>query len=281
MYSIIILTHNKAAYTRQCLESILRGDCSRVEVIVVDNGSTDDTRALLAEMTGRFAAGGGCLRVILNERNVGCSTGRNMGLAAATGEYIVFLDNDTIIPDPAWLDKMAAVLGQHERARLVGPKICYPFPPYRIQCAGVGISRTGRVQFRGRGELPDDPRFARTEPVQALISACMMFDAALPREIGGLDEAFNPIEYEDLDFCYRARARGYQAIYTPDPVVYHWESITSEGTPALPNKYLIIKHGLLFKERWRHMFANENGPPDEETRWKKIEVPSLEGVRQR
>jgi len=281
LVSIIILAHNKAAYTRACLRSILDAGVRDVEVIVLDNGSTDETPDVLEGFVPAFRRAGGDLRILRRETNIGCCTARNQCMEAAGGRYYVFLDNDTLIVDPRWLDKMAAVLEEAPENRIVGPKICYPFKPHWIQCAGVGISRTGRVQFRGRGEPADDPRFARKEEVQAVISACMMFDADLPREIGGLDEAFNPIQYEDLDFCYRARERGGRVLYTPDPVVHHWESITSDGTPALPNTYLIIKHGLLFKQRWRHRFEKEDGPPDEATRWRTIEMPSLEGRRKR
>jgi GT2 family glycosyltransferase len=279
VYSIIVLAHNKAVYTRPCLESLLTAGIRGVEVIVLDNGSTDETPQVLKELAPRFRAAGGELVTLRHDRNIGCSTARNECMAVARGDHIVFLDNDTVVRDPNWLQKMSRVLQEERLARIVGPKICYPFEPYWIQCAGVGISRTGRVQFRGRGDPQDDPRFNRREEVQALISACMMFDANLPREIGGLDEAYNPIQYEDLDLCYRARSRGYRVIYTPDVVVYHWESITSDGTPTLPNKYLVVKHGLIFKERWRHMFENEDGPSDDETRWKVIEMPSLEGRR--
>ena len=62
---------------------------------------------------------------------------------------------------------------------------------------------------------------------------------------------------------------------------HHWESITSEGTPQLPNTYLIIKHGLLFKERWRHAFSREDGPPDRECVWTPITMPGPDGERTR
>ena len=281
MCSIIVLAHNKAVYTRACLESLLQAGVTGVQMIVLDNGSTDETSALIAEMSSRFRAAGAQFVSIRHEQNVGCCTARNECVSKAKGDYVVFLDNDTIVRDGAWLAKMESALKREPRARIVQPKICYPSEPHLIQCAGVAISRTGRVQFRGRGEPQEDPRFNRTEEVQGAISACFMFDGQLPKEIGGLDEIFNPIQYEDLDFCYRARSRGYRVIYTPDPVVYHWESITSDGTPALPNTYLIIKHGMIFKKRWRHMFEKENGPPDEQTQWKVIEMPSLEGRRKR
>ncbi len=279
MYSIIILAYNKSPYTRACLESLLATGVKDVQVVALDNGSTDDTPDVFKDLAPRFSESGGELLTIRHEHNIGCSTARNECLELADGQFIVFLDNDMLVWDPLWLRKMSRVLKKERNARIVGPKICYPFEPRRIQCAGVGISRSGRVQFRGRGEPRESRQFAKREEVQAVISACMMFDAALPKEIGGLDEVFNPIQYEDLDFCYRARSKGYRIIYTPDPEVYHWESITSEGTTSLPNKYLIIKHGAIFKKRWRHMFEKEHGPSEDETRWKVIEMPSPDGRR--
>ncbi len=281
MVSIVVLCHNKAAYTRACLESVLRTRPAEFELVVGENGSTDETPQLLEEISRRAAALGVGMRVMHNGANVGCSTARNAAVAVARGEEIVFLDNDTVIPDPAWLAKLRGALNSDPKAAIVGPKLCYPFEPHLIQCAGVGISRTGRVQFRGRGCPQEDPRFSKVEEVQTLISACFMFRRSLYDEIGGLDEAFNPIQYEDFDFCYRARSRGWKALYTPSPVIYHWESITSDGSPTIPNRYVIIKHGMLFKQRWRHMFEKENGPSDEETRWEVIEMPSLHGRRRR
>ena len=279
MFTIVILTHNKSEYTKRCLESILATTGTPFEVVVLENGSTDATPQMLAEMKGGYEAAGEGFQVRLNGRNVGCSTARNMGMEMAAGKYIVFLDNDTIVADPAWLAKLAAPMEKDATVRVTAPKMTYPFPPHRIQCAGVGISRAGRVAFLGRGEARDDPRFNVQKEVQCVISACMMFPKALAEEIGGLDEAFNPIQFEDLDFCYRARAKGYKVVYVPTVEVHHWESITSDGTPALPNRYLIIKHGLLFKQRWQHMFEKEDGPSEEETRWRQIEVPSLGGFR--
>jgi GT2 family glycosyltransferase len=281
MVSIVLLSHNKAAYTRECLRSLLETRPTGFEIVSLDNGSTDETPALIAEFADRARPLGIGFQAIRFDRNLGCSTARNQAVASSTGEEIVFLDNDTLLPDPTWLVKLRNVLESDPRIALVGPKICYPFEPHPIQCAGVGVSRSGRVQFRGRGEPADDPRYAKIEEVQALISACFIFRRQLVDEIGGLDEAFNPIQYEDFDFCYRARSRGYRVVYAPDPVVYHWESITSDGTRDIPNRYVIIKNGMLFKKRWRRMFEKENGPSDEETRWKSIEMPSLKGRRRR
>ncbi|NOZ21937.1 MAG: glycosyltransferase family 2 protein [Planctomycetes bacterium] len=278
-FSIIILTRDKADYTEACLKSLLTTEGGDYEVVIVDNGSTDRTLDLLESMKAEFAGAGSRLRVIAKGENVGCCTGRNEGVAAAAGEYIVFLDNDTMVKDVDWLVRLREVLDSDPQIQIVGPKITYPFEPHWIQCAGAAISKTGRVQFRGRGESRDTPEFNVQRDVQCLISAGFMFPKELFDVIGGLDEAFNPIEFEDFDFCYRARSRGYRVVYVPSVEIHHWESITSDGTPSLPNTYLIIKHGMLFKKRWRHVFEQEDGPPDSETKWKKIEMPSLHGRR--
>lgn len=279
--SVVILTLNKRDYTRACLASLLRTQGVEVEAVVVDNGSTDGTPALLAEMKRLFADRGWPLRIHANGENVGCCTARNQGLDMAYGDYVAFLDNDTIITDPLWAELLIGVIESNEKAALVGPKLVYPVEPHLIQCAGVGVSQSGRVQFRGRGATRDTPEFDRPRECQGLISACFLFPYWLYEEIGGMDEVFNPIEYEDLDFCYRARSAGYGVFYEPSVEVEHWESVTSEGTESLPNTYLIIKHGLIFKERWRSMFEHEGGPSDEECRWRRLTVPSLGGPRER
>jgi len=281
LVSVIVLTHNKEKYTRATLESLLPTEGVGLELIVVDNGSTDGTLALLDGLAPEFAERGHALRTRLNETNVGCCTARNQGLDMAAGEYCVFLDNDVMATSPDWAERLIATLEAEPRAAIVGPKLVYPVPPHLIQCAGVGISRSGRVQFRGRGRARDDAEFGERREVQALISACFLFRRSLYEEIGGLDEAFNPIEFEDLDFCYRARAAGGRCIYEPTVEMHHWESITSEGTPQLPNAYLIVKHGMLFKDRWRHMFEAEDGPADEECRWVPMDLEGLEGKRTR
>jgi GT2 family glycosyltransferase len=134
----------------------------------------------------------------------------------------------------------------------------------------VGISRTGRVFFRGRGESRTLPEWNRREEVQCLISACWMMKRAPFEAAGGFDEAFNPVEFEDFDLIYRMREAGGRVYYVPEVEMYHFESVTTQGTAALPNTYLIVRNGLLFKKRWRHLFGKEHGPPDERCRWRSV-----------
>jgi GT2 family glycosyltransferase len=276
--SVITLTHNKLEYTQRCLASWLDTRFDSWELVVVDNGSEDGTQAWLQQFQAQAARRGVPVQLIFNDGNIGCSTSRNQGIESARGSLLVFIDNDVALRSRNWLTCLSHRLEADPSCGIVGPKLVYPFPPHAIQCAGAAVSPSGRVQFRGRGEPRNDVRFAQAENVQCLISACFMFPRRLVERIGGLDEAFNPVEYEDIDFCYRARENGYTVLYEPAAEMYHFESVTTAGTRALPNTYLIIRHGLLFKKRWQHMFSNENGPSDQETRWRAVATHPLSDI---
>ena len=279
LISVVTLTHNKLEYTSLCLTSLLATNYSPWELVVVDNGSTDGTREWLESFAQTAKDAGVTLKTVLNDDNIGCSTARNAGGEAASAGKIVFMDNDVGLRSTDWLSILSDQLDDDERNAVVGPKIVYPFEPYDIQCAGVAISPSGRVQFRGRGSSRLTAEFTEAKEMQCLISACFMVRRAAFEEANGFDADFNPVEYEDFDLCYRIRSNGYRILYEPSVEMYHFESVTTNGTPSLPNTYIIIKHGLKFKKRWRHMFENENGPPDSETKWLKMPARKLADFR--
>ena len=270
MISIIVPAFNKSDQTRRCLDSLLTSEGTDWELTVVDNGSTDDTVAVLAEMVDKYDRAVPALNIIRNDHNAGAVTARNQAIEETSGDYLVFLDNDMIVGDPAWPRKLRAVLDSDEKIGIVVPKLVFPFDPSMIQCAGCAVSPTGRVQFMGRGDKADDPRFDRRKEIQCGISACMMLKRSVVDELGPLDEVYNPVQFEDIDYCYRARSKGYRVMYEPVVTMLHDESTTTAGSASLNNRYLVIKHGMIFKERWRHMFETEDGPPDSEIQWKAI-----------
>lgn len=280
LVSVVTLTHNKLEYTRRCLDSLLRTAYSPWELLVVDNGSTDGTREWLGTFSATARKSGVNVTVINNNRNIGCSTARNQGAERAAGKNIVFIDNDVALRSRTWLSGLCACLDRHPGAGIAGPKLVYPFPPHAIQCAGAAVSPSGRIQFVGRGEMRDDPRFNAEKEMQCLISACFMVRRSVMDDTGGFDEAFNPVEFEDIDLCYNARSKHYSIFYAPTVEMYHFESVTTTGTPKLANTYLIIKHGLLFKKRWSHMFSTENGPADSETKWRQVAACPLSEVKE-
>jgi len=269
--SVIVVSYNKLPYTRLCLESMLAGDPAPDQIVVIDNGSRDGSVDFLAgEFAGQAEAAGCSYALIANEGNAGACTARNQGLERVTGEYVAFCDNDLAVRSSDWLAVLAGTLDRVPSVGIVGPKLLFPYEPFRIECAGVGISQTGRVQYFGRGEARDAEQHCTPRPVQCLTSACWLMRRELPERIGNLDEVFNPAQFEDFDYCYRAREAGWEVYYQPGAEMYHFENVTTDGSQDVNFPYVTIKNGRVFKERWRRMFSDEDGPADEDCRWEKI-----------
>lgn len=273
-YSLISLSFNKLGTTSRCLAAVIgKSDLPRgeTELIVVDNGSTDGSGAWLAEdLAGICARHGIRYHLIRNASNVGCSTARNQALAIAEGDYVVFLDNDVEPAVPDWIERLRDRIESAGDIGMVGAKMLYPPPSRLIQCAGVGVSKRGHVCFYGRGETDDDPRFSSPREVQTLISACLMIRASLYRDHGGFDEGYNPVQYEDFDLCYRFRSHGWKAWYEPAARMYHHESTTTAGSPSIRNAAVVVRNGLRFQRAWKDLFSREDGPSEEECRWRRL-----------
>jgi GT2 family glycosyltransferase len=276
--SVVILSHNKIDYTRTCIHSLLGTDYPDWELIIIDNGSTDGTVEWLNTFRKEAKNDNIHVKLILNSGNIGCSTARNQGIEAAAGELIAFCDNDIALRNRNWLRVMSEDL-QAPDIGMVGPKIIFPFEPFNIQCAGAAVTPSGRVQFIGRGENRDNPLFNDRKEVQCLISACCMVKKSVLEKVGGFDEIFNPVEYEDIDLCYRIRSHGFKILYNPAVEMYHFENVTTEGTENLPNTYLIVKHSMIFKKRWKQMFEKEQGPLEEAAKWRKIPARRLADIK--
>jgi len=270
LVSVIVLAHNKAQHTRYCLHGLLKSTYRNLEIVAVDNGSTDATPALFATFGKDARAAAVEFRPMRFEENVGAVTGRNRALEVAEGDYVVFLDNDVVVRTRSWLERLMGALEADKGLGIVGPKLVYPFPPYLIQFAGGAVTPTGWVHFLGRGEPREAPEFNTPREVQCLISACWMMPRALYEHLGPLDEGFNPVQFEDIDYCYRARHAGYRILYLPSVEMYHFENVTSGDTPSINYTYVTIKNGMRFKKKWRFMFEGEGGPPDSQFAWKEI-----------
>lgn len=218
-YSIIIPVFNKAAFTKQCLDTLqptLAG-AGDGEVIVIDNASSDETPELLKSYPW--------ITVISNEKNLGFAGANNQGARAARGEYLVLLNNDTQ-GFPGWLAAMLRT-AQEPGVGAVGAKLL--FPDDTVQHGGVAFSgipygpqRVGPFHFDYL--VPsDDPEVSRQRDLQAVTGACLLTPRALYLELGGLDEAYWN-GYEDVDYCLKVRERGLRVVYEPQAVLYHFES---------------------------------------------------------
>jgi GT2 family glycosyltransferase len=278
LVSVLVLAHNKVEHTRRCFDGLLATPYRPLEILAVDNGSTEPMPALFAEFAPKAAAAGLAFRPTRHETNLGAVTGRNLALRDARGDYVVFLDNDVVPRTRPWVERLRAELESGRRLGLVGPKLIYPFPPFLIQFAGGAVTPTGWVQFCGRGEPREAPQWNAPRDVQCLISACWMMPRRLVDELGPLDEQFNPLQFEDIDYCYRARHAGYRVRYLPSVEMYHFENVTSGDTPSINYTYVTIKNGMKFKRKWNFMFEAEGGPPDREVRWREIEKHDLREI---
>ncbi len=279
MISLIVLHHDKAEYSRACMESLLLSSARPLEVINIDNGSRDDTPRVLEEWSQAARSAGIETQSQRFETNAGAIVGRNTALQMARGEYIVFLDNDTLVAQRDWLETLRLFLDADEQRAIVAPKMIFPWQPFDIECCGCGVSSRGRIQYIGRG----DARDSLTEPfrVQCAISACWMMPRRWSERIGLLDEIYSPVQYEDLDLCYRAREMGGQVWALPSVEVFHFEHTTTSKSDDINFKYVTTKNGVTFKRRWSNVFQTESGPTEEESAWKMLNRLGIQDVNWR
>ncbi len=270
--SLVMLAHNQAAVTRRTLEALLQSTYADVEAVLVDNGSTDGTPEVLSAFERDAASRGWHVRRIGFPENVGAVAGRNAALEVLSGGQVVFLDNDVVIGRRSWLEILREELAR-DGVGIVGPQIRFAQWPDRLQCAGCEVTENGFVVFRGRGETASDPAWNEERFVPALISACWMMRREVVRALGPLDMRFHPVQYEDIDYCYRARAAGWRVLYSPRCHVYHLENVTTDGAPEMRYRYRTLKNGRAFREKWAETIAAGEGPPDAAAEWTPLPKP--------
>ncbi len=212
LVSVIVVNWNGAAYVSECLASLARQTYSELELIVVDNGSTDDSLAVLR------GAANNRLTVIEAGRNLGFAGGNNLGIRAARGAYVALLNNDAVA-EPGWIEALARTAGADPRVGMCASKIYLAGQPGLLDGAGLLISADGIGRGRGRLE-PDGPAFTREEDVLLPSGCAALYRRTMLDEIGLFDEQF--FAYcEDSDLGLRARIAGWRCRFVPDAVVYH------------------------------------------------------------
>ena len=248
--SIIIPIHGKLPYTLACLRSIARhGAAAPFETIVVDDASPDDSATRLAPLNG--------LRLLRNARNLGFVGSCNAGAAAARGEFLLFLNNDTQVT-PGWLDRLLDCFAEEPGCGIAGSRLAYP--DGRLQEAGGLVYADGSTWNVGRFEPRDDPRHLHRRDADYVSGAALMVDAALFRSIGGFDERYAPAYCEDLDLAFAVRAANRRVIYQPESLVVHCEGISSGLDPfAGVKRYQTINHAK-FVEKWRDALRRQPPP---------------------
>ncbi len=250
--SIVIPVYNKFSYTDTCLRS-LSADISKldVEIIVVDDCSTDaETWQNLSEISG--------IRAIKNPQNLGFIGACNAGAAAAKGEFLVFLNNDTAV-QAGWLDALIATFGARPDAGLVGAKLVYP--DGRLQESGGIIFNDGSGWNYGRFSDPNDPQYGFVREADYCSGAAIALRKSLFDQFGGFDTLYAPAYYEDTDLAFKVRQEGLKCYVQPASLVVHFEGISS-GTDLSSGikRYQLINQEK-FLARWGEVLKTHPAPP--------------------
>jgi GT2 family glycosyltransferase/Tfp pilus assembly protein PilF len=276
--SILILCCNQVEYTRLCLESILRHTRQPYELILVDNGSTDDTALYLNEI--RSQPGPVRVDIIRNETNRGFAAGCNQALAAARGHYLVFLNNDTVVPS-GWLDGLIGwSLHDWPRVGLVGPVSGYAPPPQHVQPDYTEVD--GLNDFAARRAVA----FAgQALPIERLTGFCLLVRREVFDKIGAFDESYELGFFEDDDLCVRAREAGFALLVAQDVFIHHFGSRTFAGLGLDYHEHL-TRNFEHFKAKWGperaagyQLLVDKVGGPSSVVRSEEVTAPGASELR--
>jgi len=252
--SVVILAHNHWQFTRECLRSVLTlSDYPKLEVIVVDNGSTDDTEEGLTRVAARDPR----VSVIRNDRNLGFAGGNNVGLRAATGDYVILLNNDTYVTR-GWVRDLIRPMTIDARIGLTGPLTNNIGNEQKVNAAYKGMPEMG-VWSRRFVRKHTRKRFATYN----LAFFCVAIRCELLQTVGLLDESYGLGFFEDDDYCHRVLRAGYRIEIVDDVFVHHHLSVSFNALGLEQKTAQLSKNKAIFESRWGpwkpHRYRNAPG----------------------
>ena len=245
-FSIITINFNGLEDTCELIETIPLDDAS-IEVIVVDNASKADEATLIAQ---RYPQ----VKVIRSSQNLGFAGGNNLGIRAAHGKYLFFINNDTIIHQTSDIRHLINRLESSPKIGAVCPKIRFAWGNHPIQFAGYTplSSITMRNRSIGFGE-EDHGQYDTAHPTPYAHGAAMMVKREVVEKAGLMPECYF-LYYEELDWSMMIRRTGYDIWYEPACTIYHKES-QSTGQNSPLRTYYITRNRLLFVQRNNPTFS--------------------------
>jgi O-antigen biosynthesis protein len=248
--SIIIPTYGNVDYTLACLSSIAAHPSqATIEVIVIDDATPDASTACLSAIQG--------VRFIINPRNLGYLLTCNATARVASGEFLLFLNNDTQVQD-GWLDALLAPFRSASDIGAVGSKLLYP--DGALQEAGCIIWDDGSGWNYGRLDDPSRPVYNYLREVDYCSAASLMVPRELFLRLGGFDEIYAPAYCEDSDLAFRLRDAGYKVVYQPRSRVVHYEGISHGTNPIGGVKAFQTRNQRIFRARWQAVLSQRHLP---------------------
>jgi GT2 family glycosyltransferase len=238
--SIIIPNLNGEKLLPMCLESLKKQTFQDFEIIVVDNGSKDNSLNLLSVNYPE-------VRVIPLNKNYGFAFAVNRGIEAAYSEFISLLNNDMDL-EPKWLESMYESLLDYPEAGSCGPKIMRYWERDRFNVLGIRLNSDGGVDIIGAGEV-DKGQYEEVRYVFGVNAGAALYRKKMFDNIGLFDEEFFA-SFEDVDLSFRAQLAGYKALYVPQSIAYHMVGATIKRRRYMPT-YLNNRNAIIFF--WKDM----------------------------
>jgi len=253
--SIIIPNKDNVVLLRQCIDSILYNSTyTNFEVVICDNNSKKETYKYYEEIKSNDK-----IKIIKWEKPFNFAAINNYAVNFTSGEYIIFLNNDTKVITPTWIESMLELI-TFKDVGIVGPKLLYQ--NNTIQHAGVVIGIAGFAGHIGRGKNRNFGghfgNFKVIRNVSAVTGACLMIKKEVFRLVGGFDENL-AVALNDIDLCLKVLEKGYNILYTPFVELYHYESKT-RGYEDTEEKIIRFNKEIeYFRTKWKHFL--QKGDP--------------------
>jgi GT2 family glycosyltransferase len=236
LVSVIIPTFNRKDDLLLCLNSLKNSTYPNLEIIVVDNASTDGTYNAVKQIFPD-------VKIVINDRNLGVTGGRNRGAIESRGDYLLFLDHDMIV-DKQMIEELLKAVRVDPKIGIAGPIIYYYDEPSKVWAAGTSISMlTGKISFNDK--VTNTKHFE----VQ-VIPATIIVKREVLDKVGLFDETFFAT-YEDTDFCFRIRKAGYKVVCVPEAKAWHKIPIDSKSQELrlLSRSYYIARNRIIFMKK--------------------------------
>lgn len=240
--SVVVVTYNNLDLTKQCLASLdAYSDYPNLEVIVVDNASSDGSPEWLQQWG---AAEGRNRKVILNADNRGFAAGNNLGLAIASGEYLVMLNNDTHVT-PGWVRTMVNHMRRNSDLGLLGPVTNNIGNEARID-----IFYDDMTQMMARSSHYTRSHVGQLYPLRTAAFFCVMLKRSVFEKIGPLDEAFGRGFFEDDDYCRRIEEAGLKVSCAEDVFIHHHLSASFKKLKSQDRQKLFEDNKKIYEAKW-------------------------------
>ncbi|MDA2933634.1 glycosyltransferase family 2 protein [Acidobacteria bacterium AH-259-D05] len=234
LVSVIVVNYNRAELLRQCLLSLIRQSFSSLEILVVDNGSSDDSLEVVRSFSDER------VRLLPLGQNAGFSGGNNLAIGQTNGEFIALINNDAVA-DERWIDRLMKVITASEPSiGMWASKVLF-FETDIIDKVGHLIYPDGQNRGRGTGER-DAGQYEQVEETLFPDGCAAAYRKSMLDEVGGFDESFFAYG-DDADLGIRGHWMGWKCLYVPDAVVYHRHSSTS-GRFSMQKIYWIERNRL-------------------------------------